>query len=1149
MVSSIRLGGFGLFMLLLAGAWLGSVDKTSQAFSSQTDPNVIWSIGETDGLADEFAQGAASGVTYLAGKSTPREGWHQRQEASEDNPPVYRVRFPLERVPENGVTLAAELYYLESAPRGLLLTVNGKRGLYRLKASQGQDLDERHANTIIYSRHSFKTPLDSAYLRPGENEIGISFQGNGGSVYYDSVALTKSPPAPNLGATVEPSIFFRKRGDELMEVTDVVLHHSKPLGKVSVSLKVGSRTSSGESDDTGYDFGERVVELEVPATPKPVPYELTVSGTSSAKFQGEFRPEKRWKVYAGLKIHNDIGYTDLQPHIQELDNRNTDEVVDIIYRFPFYKFNFETGWLIDNYLQSRKPEHTQKVIRLAAQSQVGVNSMYLNVMTGMCTGEEMYRLLYFSKSLQKKYGIPLKFACLTDAPSHSWFVPTLLSDAGISGFANGSNQTRAPLLQNSNLNEESPFYWEGADGRRVLTWFARSYLQFHRLVGNTPSVDLLKQTVAQFLARYRRDNYPVDAVLLYGLYTDNADIGTGDVQILKEWSEAYEYPKIIPATDSDYYEYLSRNFAGKLPVYRGDAGAYWEDGAGSTSRETAVNRDSQRMLPVAEMASSWATLFNPEQNYPQTEFREAWKNLLFYDEHTWGAHNSTRQPDRRFVTAQWEHKRAYAWRAHWGAVDLLYRSFNRLVQNISIEGPTMHVFNPDLWPRSDIVTIETEPGREVIDMTTGKPVALDVVLEKDGWRKMRFLAENVPGLGYKAYAVRFAKTVPSGTQPEPSDWKLESRYYRVVLDPQTGAINELLDKEAGRDLVDKSAPYKMNQLLYVSGGENTRIIQDLANLPPAKLEISAPGSAKVLESVRTPYGRRIRVRAQAKNIPVVETEISVYDNVKRVDIANRIEKIETRAKEAVYFAFPFRVSPPELAYQVQNAFVRPDAEQLPGACRDWFTTQNLVRARDADITIAWATPDAPLVTLTDINRGGWMKKLDVKNGHVFSYAMNNYWFTNYKAAQGGEFTFRYSITSGRGLADEALARFDQETRSQLVGYPYFDLGNVRLRPAKRQMPAAAGSFLEIEASNAQVTTFKEAEDGKGYILRLRETAGKEGTARLASPVFPLASATLTNGVEDDASPIPVTDGRIEIPLRPHTFTTVRLIFRPAGSRI
>jgi hypothetical protein len=47
--------------------------------------------------------------------------------------------------------------------------------------------------------------------------------------------------------------------------------------------------------------------------------------------------------------------------------------------------------------------------------------------------------------------------------------------------------------------------------------------------------------------------------------------------------------------------------------------------------------------------------------------------------------------------------------------------------------------------------------------------------------------------------------------------------------------------------------------------------------------------------------------------------------------------------------------------------------KMPGACRDWFTTQNVGGvARDNQVAIAWATPDAPLVTLTDINRGLWM---------------------------------------------------------------------------------------------------------------------------------------------------------------------------------
>ena len=1129
--------------LLVAFLQQGGLPGAARAAAAPPDPAVLWAIGQTDGAGYEFGMGSAKAVAFRAGKDTAKDGWRESQSCQETDSPVYRVIFPLDEVPAAGAVFSAELYSLGLAPRTLELTVNGKRGRFRLKPLPGQNVDERQANTIIYARQSLRVPMDAPHLRRGDNEIGLACRGDSGTIHYDSLELRRAAErAPSVAVRVEPTVFFRKKNAGLVEVTEVVLEHQKPLGKASVSLNVGGAQVTAESEDNGQDFGERIVTVEAPALDAPAPYALSVNTSAGpGRFQGEFRPEKRWKIFAGLKIHNDIGYTDLQSHVQELDNRNTDGVLDLTSKFPFYKFNFETSWLVENYLASRKPAQTQRLIKLLQGDQAAVSAMYLNVMTGLCTGEEMHRLLYYSKDLQRRYGIPLKFACLTDAPSHTWFVPSLLEDAGVAGFAVGSNQTRAPLLQNSSLNEDSPFYWEGIDGRRVLAWFARSYLQFNRLAGDNPTVEKLERSIPQFLARYRRPGYPVDAVLLYGLYTDNADLGGGDAETVKAWNEAYEYPKIIAATDTDYYDYLAKNFAGKLPVYRGDAGAYWEDGAGSTALETTLNRDSQRMLPAAEMAAALASVFRPEESYPADEFSNAWKNVLFYDEHTWGAHSSVRQPGRAFVTEQWDYKRAYAWRGHWAAKDLLLRSLNRLVQNISVDGPTMFVFNPDRFARTDAVTLELEPNRELVDMTSGKPVEVDVLSEQDGYRRLLFLAENVPGLGYRAYAVRRRENAaPSNGASAPGSWEIESRYYRLRLDRGTGAIAELVDKETGRDLVDKEAPYRLNELTYVSGGEHSRILQDLASLPPARLEISGQGSAQLVENTRTPFGSRIRVRSRAKNVPAIDTEITLHDRFKRVDIVNRIRKEETRAKEAVYFAYPFRASRPELSYQVQNSFVRANQDQLPGACRDWFTTQNLVRLRDGDETVAWSTPDAPLVTLTDINRGLWLKQLEVRNGHVFSYAMNNYWFTNYKAAQGGEFTFRYFLTSGRNLGEEELARFDASTRSPLVGYPYYDLGNVRHYTGKKRMPAAEGAFLAIDAGNAQVTAFKQAEDGKGYVVRVRETAGSQGVARLSSPVFAIGGASLANGVEDTRQVLAVNGGQVEIPLRPWQFTTVRL---------
>jgi hypothetical protein len=1099
----------------------------------ERDPNMVWSIGKPDNSADEFAGGAARQVNYDAAKSRPEKNWRQRQDAAVENPPVYNVNFDLDAPPPSPL-LAIDCYFHDAPPDAVAVTVNGKRGYFRVQPIAAQNLDERQSNEIRYSRAVLRMPFDPAYLRRGRNRVGISFLGEGGNVYYDALWLARTGGDTKLAATIEPTIFFRRNGEQLKEITQVVVHHSAPLEKAAVILKIGAATISKQKEGDGYDFGERVIEVEAPALAAPAPYVLQVNGE---RFQGEFRPEKRWRLFAGFKIHNDIGYTDLQPNVQELDARNTDGVMDIIGKFPFYKFNFETSWLMDNYLHNRKPARTRQMMALAARDQVGINAFYLNLLTGLCTGEELYRSLYFSKGLQHKYGVPMRFACLTDTPSHSWFLPTLLADAGVRGFADGSNQTRAPLLQNSNLNEDSPFYWEGPDGQRVLTWFARSYLQFERLSGRPPSAENLRRTIPEFLARYRRADYPVDAVLLYGLYTDNSSIGDGSAATIQEWNRKYEFPKIVPATDGDYYAYLTEKFAKKLPTFRGDAGAYWDDGAGSTAAETALNRDSQRLLPVAEMASTLATLFRPMDTYPADEFRDAWKNVLFSDEHSWGSDRSITQPDSAFTTNQWDFKRAYMMRGHWAAKDLFYRSLSRLVQNISIGGPTLFVFNPDVWTRSGTARIELQAGQSVVDPASGKTLVEADASARVGPGSVSMFVADVPGLGYKAFSVKRGAAERAANPPVGNGWEIESAAYRVSIDPKTGAIAHLIDKQLQRDLVDGGAPYKLNELLYVSGGENSAIIRSLTKLNPAQLEISGQSGAAVVEN----RGSSIRVRARAANIPWIETEITLSDTPKRVEIVNRLHKDEVRAKEAVYFAFPFRVSPPELAYEIQNAWVRPNTDQLPGACREWFTTQNVVAARDSGIAIAWATPDAPLITLTDINRGLWLKHLNVDNGYVFSYIMNNYWTSNWKAEQGGDFTFRYYITSDRALSDEALARFDAETRSPLVAYDFYNTGNVRLEPATRRMPPAAGSFFKIDAPNAQLSALKVAEDGNGIILRLRETAGRAGTAHLESPVLPIIRAWLANGVEDNSVPLAVNSGKLAIPLKPHEFTTVRMV--------
>ena len=1134
-------------LLVLAG----SISAASQPSANE----VIWAIGEPNELSIEFAPGSRDKITFVVTTNVSSRDFPGYQEGSlgfegKTAEKPYTIVFDLGSEPKGNYALVMDLIYRSGAPRQIKININGKVGIFPVRPVPKKSSDGEEGSAMLLSKQHLLVPISAAWLQAKGNRLTIVPLGIGG-VTYDALRFENmKPQTKEAGAgalSLEPTIYFRKNGQKLFEVCNIIVPFQNGFEKGSVTVRLSGQTFTRNFSSGSYDFGVLTVPIDIPAVAcsGEANVEVRLDGQLQHATQA-FKSAKQWKVFICPKVHNDVGYTDLQPHVNELDNRNTDTVLDILGKYPFYKFNFETSWLVENYLDCRTPKYCAQFYDYAGQGRAAINALYLNLMTGICSGEELYRAMYFTHRLHREHGSNFDFACITDAPSHSWFLPSLLSDVGVKAFSNGSNQTRAPILHYSDLNEESPFYWEGMNGERILMWYARSYVQLKRLTGPdwggaTSNSDYLHSSVPQFLCRYLRDEYVPDAVMIYGAYVDNAAIPrAADAPVIEQWNKEFEFPKLIVASDSDYFNYIEKNFSGQLPVHRGDCGAYWEDGVASSAQATTLNRRTQQILPVAEIAATLASIFEPRNRYPAEDFRGAWKNVMFYDEHTWGAHNSVGQPDRQFVTRQWEIKESYATRANLDARTLLARANNRLCQEIAVNGSSIIAFNWQNRTRTEPLEVEIDANQQLVDLAGNEPVPMDVILEKDGYRKVRFLAKEVPAMGYRGYSLRSLKPATQEPNKKLSGDTIENEFYRLTADRQSGGLKSLFDKMEKRELLDAAAPYKLNEYLYVSGGENSLILNHNFGSAPANLSIHEPEKAEIVEHVQTPLGQRIVLVTKATNTPRIRSEYLLYDKIKRVDIVNTIEKVETRAKEAMYFAFAFAARKPGMEYQIQNGWVRPNEDQLPGACREWFTPQNLVHVSDGDFSIAWSTPDAPLVTLTDINRGKWPSHLPLKNGHLYSYIMHNYWFTNYRAQQGGVFTFHYSVTSGNNLGREALAQFDADTRTPVLAYPFLSSFSAQIAQDDRPLPAGSGSFLSLEAANLQVVTLKAAEDGNGCILRLREVAGRTGEAVLRANTFKVREAHLCNGIEEQKQKLNVQGNTVIVPFKPNQFITVKL---------
>jgi hypothetical protein len=273
------------------------------------------------------------------------------------------------------------------------------------------------------------------------------------------------------------------------------------------------------------------------------------------------------------------------------------------------------------------------------------------------------------------------------------------------------------------------------------------------------------------------------------------------------------------------------------------------------------------------------------------------------------------------------------------------------------------------------------------------------------------------------------------------------------------------------------------------------------------------------------------VETSAPMTPKLTCEITVWEDVKRIDFVNRLTKTLTYDKEGVYFAFPFAASKPVLRYEEPAAIVRPDKDFLPGACRDWLTVQHFVELEASDAAICWSTPDAPLVCFQDINRGTWRADYAADNGHLYAYVMNNYWFTNYLAGQGGDFTFRFAITSRPKADNVESARFGWGVASPLLAVP------TEANPAGT-LSAPATSLIEIAEPNVLLVGLKRAEADEGLVLRLWEVAGQATTAHVRLPLVPFQKARSTSLVEEPGESLEVRQSAVAVPIRGCGLATV-----------
>jgi alpha-mannosidase len=604
-----------------------------------------------------------------------------------------------------------------------------------------------------------------------------------------------------------------------------------------------------------------------------------------------------------------------------------------------------------------------------------------------------------------------------------------------------------------------------------------SYSSFHE--GSLSQLG--DEKIMNLVRKLDESSYPYDMVQLPYTLGDNGGPDPTLADFVQHWNERYVTPRLIIATHEQMFREFEDRYGATLPVVQGDFTPYWEDGAVSTAYETALNRATADRLIQGE--TLWSML--APTAYPASEYEAAWRNVAFFDEHTWGAHNSTEEPDLPFVKRQWETKREFALNADRQSREEL----EKVLHAPSKKEPShkaIQVYNTNSWPRTDVVFLspdESSAGDRVIG-PSGKLLRS----QRLSTGELAVLVDNIPPFSSEELVVT-PGNAGRGDSAKVTGNALDNDFLSLSINPQTGAIASL--KRTGVELVD-AARGGLDEYLYVPGTDS-RKTQGISNV-----HVRAKEQGDLVVS--------LLVKGDAPGAKHYSSEIRLVEGIDRVDLIANIDKLAVRQKEGVHIAFPFSVPEGQLRYDVADGVVRPETDQLAGACKNFFSVESWVDISNREYGVTWATANAPLVELGAITaEQPWMKSIKTSSS-IYSYVMNNYWHTNYKADQEGPVTFAYSIRPHAAFDATEAAKFGTERRQPLIvsvsgspgplHLPLMELSSTKIIVFSIKPVAAANNWLVHLYNPTAADQMAELrwKDGERVSIRRSDAAGESGNS-------------------------------------------------------
>jgi alpha-mannosidase len=828
--------------------------------------------------------------------------------------------------------------------------------------------------------------------------------------------------------------------------------------------------------------------------------------------------EKRSTIRADGNAHIDMAW--LWPWTETVEVvRNTfTDVLELMREYPDFVFTQSQAqtyaWIEEKYPQLF--EQIRQRVHEGRWEPIG--GMWVEPDLNLPDGESLVRQVLVGKRyFKEKFGVEIRTGWNPDSFGYNWQLPQIYKKSGIDFF----------VTQKISWNETTRFphklfWWQAPDGSRLLTYFPHGYAN---------SIDPAR--MARDLAEYApATGYP-EMMYLYGV----GDHGGGPTREMLDAAHRWQaadaaYPRLFFGAAQPYFDALAAKAASlKIPIWNDELYLEYHRGTYTTQAETKKNnRTSERMMLDAEKWSSIAHLLG--RAYPQRDLETAWKKVLFNQFHDILPGSAVAAVYRDASRDHAEVQRA--------AGDIAADALAAVAAYVKTDGggiPVL-VFNPLSWPRTDVVEADVQfpQSTRTVDVRDpqGRPALADVVSRDPASTvvRVRFLADEVPGVGYKVFHVSSRQVVASrkaaagaaaqGKKPWASlviaGTTIENEFLRVRVDPATGCITSLFDKAHSREVLAPSACGNLLQA-FADKPRDWDAWNIDASFEDKKWDLAKADEVKVVEQTALRVSVRVVKTFQQSSFTQL---LSLSPGVARLDVRTQADWHEKHI--LIKAAFPLAVKSEVATFEIPYGSIqRPTTRRTPEE-----------KAKFEVPALRWAdlSDQSGGMSLLNDSKYGY----DAKDNVLRISLLRAPEWPDPTADQGAhQFTYSLYPHAG-GWKDAATVR-----RGYELNYP---LTAMAVTPHSGQLPATH-SFVELTPDSVVLTAMKKCEDDDAVLVRFYEWAGRQSDVRLKLAAN-ATRAVETDLLEREQKELPVTAGVITIPTGPYEIKAVKVRFgRPA----